>query len=60
MIIKWPLNGLFHSARDVILTSQVLGNLDDHYHDHAWPLGKILQEPKTLIVDKILTATELS
>ena len=42
MIIEWPLNGQFHDARDVILTSRtdVREMVDD---DDEWPLVILLE-----------------
>ena len=35
VIIEWPLNGHFHDAGDVILTSRIdVREMVDHDHDH--------------------------
>ena len=39
MIIKWPLNGQFHDARDVILTSRTdVREMVDDNDDDEWPI----------------------
>ena len=39
IIIECPLNGLFHDARDVILTSPMAGcEMVNNDNDSAWPL----------------------
>ena len=39
VIIEWPLNGQFHDARDVILTSRTdIREMVDDDDDDEWPL----------------------
>ena len=39
VIIEWPLNGQFHDACDVILTSRTdVREMVDDDHDDQWPL----------------------
>ena len=39
VIIEWPLNGQFHDARDVILTSRTdVREMVDDDDDDEWPL----------------------
>ena len=39
VIIEWPLNGQFHDAGDLILTSQTdVREMVDDDHDDEWPL----------------------
>ena len=39
MIIKWPLNGQFHDACDIILTSRTdVREMVDDNNDDEWPL----------------------
>ena len=48
MIIEWPLNGLFHDARDVILTSQTdVREMDNDDNDDEPTLGVIFRVLKT-------------
>ena len=43
VIIEWPLNGQFHDARDVILTSQIdVREMVDHDHDISSEYRKCL------------------
>ena len=63
VIIESPLNGLFHDARDIILTSRNDGremednnNDNDNDNDNEPTLVGILRILKTLLVDKIMTS----
>ena len=41
VIIEWPLNGQFHDARDIILTSRTdVREMVDNHDDDEWPLEK--------------------
>ena len=52
VIIEWTLNGLFHDARDVILTSPTdVMEMEDN--DNELTLVGILRVLKMLLVDKI-------
>ena len=48
MIIKWPLNGLFHDPGDLILTSQTdVRKMEDNDKDNKLTLVGILRVLKT-------------
>ena len=43
IVIKWPLNGQFHDARDFIITSRMaVREMVDKVKVDEWLLGKIL------------------